>query len=229
MPYAKKQWRFKWPQKSGSAARKRGVARRRPAAAQMALIQRSVDRKIHHHGMSDFSSITNAWCEHDMVADIVCGTAINNRIGNDIVCETLEASFTVASAEMLFAGDAYNTIRICVAWFAKPHIPATDTEYFRPFTDKLHEKVYPEKYPGLIRVLYDKIFVLKHHLVSDTAYYPAARCFKIYIPLRGEKIKFTNGSALSNDKQLMVAMTSDSSALPNPGVVTGQMTLRFAG
>jgi hypothetical protein len=119
--------------------------------------------------------------------------------------------------------DSYNVVRIVVATY--------NSSIAAPFTNLTLDLILDDRdaaFPGLIKVLYDKMFVLASPGSDTVGYLPATKSISIDIPL-DEEIQFNGtGNNATTPTNIIIGMVTDSAAVPNPGFVSGTEILSYS-
>lgn len=174
--------------------------------------------------ITNYTSIGNAWIETDLT-DIDEGDDLNARTGRMIQLSsfTLRGSF-VGAQNGGVTDDAYNTVRIVLAlWDSTTNTPlATNGAIIDTIIQK--ERAFGK---GLVKVYYDKTFMLNTPGVDGDGYLPAVKQISIFKKLGDKKIKYCSADGATAEQKLILSIISDSSAIVNPGFVHGRMNLRY--
>jgi len=156
-----------------------------------------------------WSSVGSAASVIGSVVEIGGGTAYNERVGRNVTLHDLRLTLTLLGGQSnLATDDGYNTFRVVVF--------QAETGFSTNFA--LATQFTPAILNGLIRVFFDKTYVLQPPGLDTVGYMPASKMLTAVIPLG---IKHTYVSANSNGSapyRIFLGMVSDSVAVSNPGI-----------
>lgn len=153
------------------------------------------------------------------VSGTINGTDYYHRIGRTISMKEFHLSGILAGGQSgTIADDAYNAFRICLVERSVGSTPTVD----------LNAILDPRIVGGLIRVLYDKVYVLESPNPLATGYQAAIMPITIDVPLNHKQMY--NGTIVSSmtGTEIALYMVSDSGSVVHPGFTSGQWIVAFS-
>lgn len=170
-----------------------------------------------------FSSVGQPFISLDLGLGFVQGAASNQRVGNEFFIKEFRAEFTIAGgiSDTLGTGDLYNHLRVMVATWVGESVGPTRAKSWDHLAPSNCKELIGAR--DLLTVYYDRLFLSEFRAVGSTLY-ADKRQVKIHLrfPGKGIRIKYSlAGSAYYPNKRLFLSMCSDSTVVPNPGVVEG--------
>jgi hypothetical protein len=172
-----------------------------------------------------FHSIGTAAGTSAPLNNVIQGTEYyGQRIGRNVLAKHLAIhGVLVGGQSNTNVDDSYNVVRIVVATY--------NSSIAAPFTNLTLDLILDDRdaaFPGLIKVLYDKMFVLASPGSDTVGYLPATKSISIDIPL-DEEIQFNGtGNNATTPTNIIIGMVTDSAAVPNPGFVSGTEILSYS-
>jgi hypothetical protein len=172
-----------------------------------------------------FHSIGTAAGTSAPLNNVIQGTEYyGQRIGRNVLAKHLSIHGVLVGGQTnTNVDDSYNVVRMVVATY--------NSSVAAPFTNLTLDLVLDDRdaaFPGLIKVLFDKFYVLSSPGGDTVGYLPATKPIKIDIPL-DEEIQFnTVGVNSTSPTNIIIAMVTDSAAVPNPGFVSGTEILSYS-
>ena len=170
-----------------------------------------------------FSSIGTTWVEHSWLPPF--GSTSAARVGNKIAITELSFQGVLVGGQANLAlDDNRNWVRIVLGIWKNPSSTGLSTHtvlYTNSFPTSL--QIDYQTQPTLTHKLFDRTFTLTSPGKDSTGYLPPQR-FVTYTHHFRKPIVVTF-DALSSipDKQWFLSMVSDSSAVPSPGFVSGDL------
>jgi len=177
--------------------------------------------------VDEFGSVPNSWLEYDLCSQITEGDDVMNRQGREIRIGSLEIKGIMSAAAVGGVGDdLVNQMRLCIAlWNGSATTPLETSGV------DLETPIMKSDLAGnqLIKKYVDKFIPLNTTCQGRAnGYVPEYKTFKYYKKFKEPiVVKFSSNAGTYPDKKLMVSFISDSSAVTNPGFVSGYMNLRF--
>lgn len=189
------------------------------------VIARNIENKLRVDSMAvAFGSVGNSWTELSPLP--AQGETLYTRIGNRIKIKSFEFTGVLVGGQVNgVADDAYNVLRCYIAiWDGTSATPlATNGASMNAYIATSN----PEG-KGLLRTLYDKTITLPCNGLDSTGYVPKPRIFKYRKYFKnGLNVEFRDTTDDLPDKRFVVSMITDSTAVPNPGFVTGYYKMEF--
>jgi len=169
---------------------------------------------------TNFSSVSTAGQQYDIGSTIGQGLEIDQRIGRAIRAVKVSLTGTMVGGQTnSVTDDRRNTVRLCLLL----------AESVSTFTYTVSDVLDPRLRPGLVRVLYDRVFELVTPGGDSTGYIPATKEMHLSIPIN--KImtfgQAAAGAAAASPYSLFLYVVSDSAGVPHPGFVDGNMVLSY--
>lgn len=208
--------------KGGRIATKRFVYR---------AIHKNIENKMVTSSLTQlFNSISNAWIERD-ICTLAAGTSEGTRVGDRVTVKSIEIKGVIAQGSNETAlDDPYNNVRMVIGLYdtagatplaTNPSGAITINTPFRPgwVCDTLRKK-YLDKYIPLQITSTEK--------GGGDGYTPGVRTIRYYKRFkRGLQISWSDSTANYPKSRLMLAFISDSSAIPNPGIISGYCVVTY--
>jgi hypothetical protein len=158
----------------------------------------------------------------DLTTNIVQGTDYNQRLGRAIVIRRIAFSGTLVGGQVgVNIDDAYNTMRFS---FVRA-LPATS---WLASTYNVSSVLDPRTVKGLESVVHDKIVCLSSPgVATGPGYIPATRRV-VMDKAVSEPVSYVGTLVgTSNSTCLWLIAVSDSTIIPNPGFVSGVISIYF--
>lgn len=187
-------------------------------------ISKAVETKFTTANTStSFASISTNWSEVDLT-NIGQGVTATTRVGQEIDLRGVRINGVMVGGQTNVAlDDNRNIVRIVLAlWDTKTATPCQTNGV--TLSALLNNKV--PSGTGLIKKYMDRIITLNSPGRDSTGYMPAQRYIKIYKRL-ARKIKYSTTAGTTAQTKLVLSMLSDSVAVPNPGFVSGDLSVYF--
>lgn len=188
----------------------------------MKKINQNVETKLNTGALiTNFSSIDNTWTELNLT-DIATGDDVSARTGREIKISAVNIDGVMVGGQSnSVADDNINAVRVVLGLW----------EISTPLTTNnagLSSVIWPKSSYGanLVKKYMDKTIILRSSGVDSTGYMPAVMRLKKFIKMR-RPITYNNTTSTSSNQFLMLSMKSDSSAVPNPGFVSGRWEVYF--
>lgn len=172
-----------------------------------------------------FHSIGTAAGTSAPLNNVIQGTEYyGQRIGRNVLAKHLSIHGVLVGGQTnTNVDDSYNVVRMVVATY--------NSSIAAPFNNLTLDLVLDDRdanFNGLIKVLYDKFFILSSPGGDTVGYLPATKSINIDLPL-DEEIQFNGtGANTTTPTNIIIAMVTDSAAVPNPGFVSGTEILSYS-
>lgn len=196
-------------------------------------VRQYVDRAIHGMAQDKFftqylttalSSIGNSWVELNLVAPTQ-GSGLNNRKGSTIMVRSIEINGVLVGGQSdTVADDDYNVVRaVIAAYVGDDDTPLAGAGL--PMTSPLNREIYSG---GRLKYkLMDKFVPLPVSTIGISAGYASKPRVFSFRQAINQKITYGTSGIGAPNQRLILSMISDSSAVPNPGFVTGFINVLF--
>lgn len=166
-----------------------------------------------------FASIGTTPVYRDLFAYIAQGTDMANRLGRSIQAECVVIRGTIVGGQVNVAtDDNRNSFRVSLVEVVPGTAPTGFTLNVVPDVRNI---------AGFQRIVWDKVVQLETPGKDSTGYMPAIVPFSLKLPYRKLMRYTTSSTAPTTGSTLMLVMSSDSSAVANPGFVDGTWTVFF--
>lgn len=188
-------------------------------------VNKNVENKFKLADMTtNFSSVGSAnWTELELNT-IATGTAISERVGNEVKLMGFALDGTIVGGQSnLASDDNRNTFRIVLAlWDATNAVPLATNG--ANLSSLITSRTVAGK--GLIRKFIDKTFNLPSPGRDSTGYMPSMKRIHIFKKLY-RIIKYYGSATTNGNNKLILSMISDSALVSHPGFVNGRWSLYF--
>lgn len=168
-------------------------------------------------------SIANAWVEYDSMGAITTGVGLNARVGRKVAVNSIKFKgvFGGGAIGSLGADDYYNVLRLCIWIGNNPNIGVAVTP-LQSSSILLSMPINRDNVRGMGKVLYDKYHAFTNQPYGANICAPATKEITFFHRFKKPLvIQYTADSAYYNQRQIWLAAITDSTAVPNPGMIAG--------
>lgn len=180
-------------------------------------------RNYQSHAGMGFTSIGNTWIEWDAFGAIIPGTGINARVGRRIAVNSvkLKAVFSGGAIGSVGADDYYNVLRLVIWTGSMSNAGGALTPLVTSGVAR-DQPINNVSCNGLIKVLYDQFISFTNQPYGANLCAPATKEITFFHRFkRPFIINYTGDGSYRNQQQIWIAVISDSTGVPNPGMIAG--------
>jgi len=178
---------------------------------------------------SGWNSVSTAWTEVDLLAGIIEGGAITNRIGRKISITSLEIKGVLMGGAIgaITGDDMYNNIRMLI-YVGNGNKFGSAITPLATAGVSINTPIRKYSHNWVSRVLRNQyIGITNQPIDADTAA-PGHRPYNVFIKFKKPlHIQFTGSGTNTNQQQLWISMISDSTAVPHPGFTSGYFSVSW--
>lgn len=205
---------------------KRSLAKRIKSEVNKVVHKNIENKEIIHRLTGTFGSVPNGWTELSL-ANIAQGITDSTRIGRQIRVKSIDINAVVAGGAVTAAGfdDTHNTIRVILGLY---HETSTPLASGGGDINDYYNKDNMTKGKMIIKLL-DKFILLPARAVSSSGnYIPDLKPFKYHKYWKnGLLITWGDDTQNNPQKTLVLSMFSDSTGVPNPGILQGYCRIMY--
>lgn len=173
---------------------------------------------------SSLGSFITSWSETDLT-NIGQGVTQINRIGDHITARSFSLSGVLVGGQSNIAtDDNRNIVRIVLAWWDSSSASPCTANGATISTRIQRDEVYGR---GLIKMLFNRTYILRSPGPDSTGYMPAMCHVKIWKKMR-KYVPYSGTAGTTAGMKLILSIISDSALPPSPSFIQGNYFFKFS-